>query len=91
MSVIFLKTSDFDIDVDIMYINNQTRLLISLLPFALWSEANRRANKQFSDKMNEFRVWKSTFKTSRLNVDKKIRELENINYFKQFENWDLKS
>ena len=45
MSVIFLKTSDFDIDIDIMYINKQTRSLISLLAFALWSEANRRANK----------------------------------------------
>ena len=45
MSVIFLKTSDFDIDVDIMYVNNQTRLLISLLPFALWSEAYKRGKK----------------------------------------------
>ena len=45
MSVIFLKTSDFDIDIDTMYIDKQTRSLISLLPFALGSEANRRANK----------------------------------------------
>ena len=45
MSVIFLKTSDFDIDIDIMYIDKQTRSLISLLAFALWSEANRRTNK----------------------------------------------
>ena len=35
MSVIFLKTSDFDIDIDIMYIDKQTRSLISLLAFAL--------------------------------------------------------
>ena len=52
MSVIFVKTGDFDIDIDIdiMYINKQTRLLISLLSFALWSEVNRRAKKSLKIK-----------------------------------------
>ena len=36
--------------IDIMYVNKQTRLLISLLPFALWSEANRMAKKSLKIK-----------------------------------------